>query len=408
LREGEPCPVCGSCDHPAPAKAPDGDISDTKLKRLLSDSDEAKKKADRKSSECAALISAINVLTARFNAAAADHIPNGSHENAGEMLAIEASAAKTRSQELSEKKSADEIFLNSLATQTEVTEKRRADLSPMCAALQSEVTTLKSKFIKDAAVFLPDALWENVGTELPDLLGDTRTAAGEMAARKAADEQALARLKDNWEKSTNKQADLKGTCVALTSSVSTLTDRFLKDFSEYFPGVIWDDAGAELSALLSETENQVSELTAKKGTAEAALSKLKTEWDTSKKNQTDCNTEFAKAKARKDEREIYEQKCYKQHEETQESFSSVIIANGFENETEYSSSLISEDELTAAANMLADYDENGRRIRYDIDRLAKDTAGKEKPDLEKTQCDFDEIKNASMPYAQSGMKHSCS
>lgn len=395
LREGEPCPVCGSSNHPAPAKAPDGDISDTKLKGLLSDSDEAKKKADRKSSECAALISAITVLTERFNTAAAAHIPNGSHGNAGELLAIEVSAAKVHSQELSKKRSTDEISLNSLTTQTEVTAKRQAELSPKCAALLSEVTTLKSKFMKDVAGFLSDALWENVGTELSSLLGDTQTAAEEMTVRKSVDEKAFAELKDNWGKSTNKQTDLKGTCVALTSSVSTLIDRFLKDFAEYIPGVIWDNAGAELSALLSETANQVSGLTAKKGIDEAALAKLKTEWDTARKNQTDCNTELAKTKARNDEREIYEQRCHKQHEETQELFASAISVNGFENESEYMSSLISEDDLTAIAEQLADYDESGRRIRHDIDRLSMDTADKEKPDLEKLKCNFDEIKNAS-------------
>jgi exonuclease SbcC len=395
LREGEPCPVCGSSIHPAPAKAPDGDINDTKLKELLSDSDEAKKKADRKSSECAALISAIAVLTERFNSAAAAHIPNGSHGDAGELLAIEVSAAKVHLQVLSEKKSVDEISLNSLTTQTEVTAKRQAELSPMCAALLSEVTTLKSKFMKDVAVFLSDTLWENVGSELPGLLGNTQTAVDEMTTKKITDDKAFVELKENRKTSSDKQIELKGTCVALTSSVSTLIDRFLNDFAEYIPGLIWDNAGVELSALLSETANQVSKLTAKKGIDEATLTKLKTEWDTAKKNQTDCNTEFSKTKARKDEREIYEQECHKQHEETQELFASAISANGFENEAEYSLSLISENELTEIAKQLADYDESGRRIKHDIDRLTKDTADKDKPDLEKLKCDFDEIKNAS-------------
>jgi exonuclease SbcC len=216
-----------------------------------------------------------------------------------------------------------------------------------------------------------------------------------MTIKKSADDKAFVELRESWEISSDKQTDLKGTCVALTSSVSTLIDRFLKDFAEYIPGVIWDNAGAELSALLSETANQVSELTAKKGIDEAALAKLKTEWDTARKNQTDCNTELAKTKTRKDEREIYEQECHKQHEEAQELFASAISVNGFENEAEYLSSLISEDELTAIAKQLADYDESGRRIRHDIDRLTKDTADKEKPDLEKLKCDFDEIKTAS-------------
>jgi exonuclease SbcC len=395
LREGEPCPVCGSSKHPAPAKAPDGDVSDAKLKGLLSDSDKAKKKADRKSSECAALISAITVLTERFNTAAAAHIPNGGHGNAEELLDMEVLAAKAHSRELSEKKFTDEISLNDLTAQTEVTAKRQAELSPKCAALLSEVTTLKSKFMKDIAGFLPGVLWENVGAELSGLLDDTQIAAEEMKVRKSADEKAFAELKDNWEKSAGKQKDLEGACVALTSSVATRTDRFLEDFSEYVPAVIRDNAEAELSALLRKTANRLSELTSKKGIDEAALAKLKTEWDTARKNQTDRNTEFAMTTTRKDERGTYERECRKRREKTRESFASAISANGFENEAEYAASLVSEEELTAMSERLAHYDENGKRIRHDADRLSMDTADKENPDLEKLKFDFDKIKTAS-------------
>jgi hypothetical protein len=103
-----------------------------------------------------------------------------------------------------------------------------------------------------------------------------------------------------------------------------------------------------------------------------------------------------KSKARKDEREIYEQECRKQREETHELFfASTISVNGFENESEYSSYLISEDELTEISKQLDDYYENDRRIRRDIDRLKKETADKEKPDLEKLKYDFNDIKTAS-------------
>jgi exonuclease SbcC len=395
LREGEPCPVCGSSDHPSPAEAPAGDVSDAKLKKLLSDSDKAKDKADRKSSECAALISATAILTERFNTAVVAHIPNGSCENAGELLDAEVSAAKVHCQALSEKKSADEISLKNLVAQTEITAKRQAELSPQCTALLSEVTTLKNKFVKDLAVFLPDVLWENVGIELSGLFDGAQTAAEEMKAGKSADERTLAELKKNWEISSKKQKDLNDTCTALTSSASTLIDRFLRDLAEYVPGVIWDNAGAELSALLGETAAKVSELTAKKDIDEAALAELKTGWDTARKNQADGNTELAKAKARIAEREKHEQGRRKQREETRKLFIESISANGFENEADYLSSLIPEDELTATAARLADYDENGRRIRRDVERLAKEAADKEKPDLEKLRCDFDAMKNTS-------------
>lgn len=315
LREGEPCPVCGSSNHPAPARAPMGDVSDAKLKKLLSETDSAKKEADRKSNECAALL--------------------------------------------------------------------------------SETETLKDKFMQSLAAYLPSVSWEDTGTELPNLLTSTQAAVEEMATRKSADEKAFSGLRKNWEKSAERQKELNSYCVALKTSVSTLTDRFLKDFAVFVPDVVWNDAGIKLSALLGETTAQVSELTAKKNADETALAKLKSDWSAAKDAQADSHTKLAESKALLAEREQREQDVCKQHEEAKKLLLSAISTNGYEDETEYTLSLIPEDELAAIARQLADYDENGRRIRQDIERLSKETADKEHPDLEKLTNDFEGIKEES-------------
>lgn len=135
-------------------------------------------------------------------------------------------------------------------------------------------------------------------------------------------------------------------------------------------------------------------MTAQKDADEAAFVLLKTDWDVAKKNQANSNTEIAKAKTCLAEREKYEKDSRNQHEEAQNLFASAISTNGFENEAAYASSLISEDELAAIAQQLAEYDENGRRIRRDIKRLSNETADKYKPDLEKLTSAYDENKNA--------------
>ncbi|MEG0640424.1 MAG: SMC family ATPase [Clostridia bacterium] len=393
LREGAPCPVCGSSDHPAPAKAPDGDISDGKLKGLLSKAEEAKKKADKKSSDCAALLSTIAALTQRFDAAIAAQLPDCNHAVAGEQLARAVSAQEAQLQALSAKKTADEAALQGLAAQTADTAKQQAELSPKCAALLSEVNTLKSKFMKDASAFFPSALWETVATELSDLLASTQTAVEQRTAQKSADEQALAKLIESRSLLTNQQADLNASCVALTSAVATLIDRFEKDFSAFCSDANWESAGAELSALQSKTAVQAAALTEKKCADEQALAKLKIAWDTARQNQTDCCTQLEKAKTRKEERALYEQACLVLEQDAQRAVASAMDENGFANEADYAAALLSEDKLAQMAEQLAAYEESGRQIDRDLERLTKDTENKEKPDLEKLTCDFTEIKN---------------
>jgi exonuclease SbcC len=230
---------------------------------------------------------------------------------------------------------------------------------------------------------------------LSALLGDTQSAVAETTAELSAKAPALAALKEDLERSAKKREELNEACTALASSASTLIDRFLKDLAEYSPGVIWDNAGAALSALFGETANAVAAWTAEKDADAAALTALETGWDAARKNQADGSAELAKAKGAKAERERHEQERRKRREETRNLFLDAIAENGFETEAAYASSLIPEDELAAIGKRLADYEENGRRIRRDVERLTRETEGKEKPDAETLRCDFDAIKSAS-------------
>jgi exonuclease SbcC len=395
LRDGEPCPVCGSAEHPSPALIAGGDISDGKLKKLSSDSDTAKKKADEKSSACAALISEINTLAGRFDAAVAGQIAGCSFKTAKKQLEAESAAMKSLHRELTAKSRATETALAELKARTEIAAARREELSPKCTELSSAIATLTGRFAKDVAEIAPEIPFEEIKVKLSQMLDRTQTKTGELGAKKDADEKAFDELKTNMDRLTKRQTELSVNRAALTSELSALTDRFIKDFSEYVPGTAPDSAGTELPALLGEAEASAAELTAKKNADEKALAELKTNWETAKKRQADGATEYAKASALVAEREKHGRESLDRRDETGRLFRAAMTDNGFASEADYTAALVTDAELAAISKQLADYEDGGKQIRRDIVRLESETGGKERPDLEKLNAEAEETKAAS-------------
>lgn len=395
LREGEPCPVCGSTDHPIPAKTPESDINEKILKMLRTDSDQAKEKMENKGSDCNVLVSKIEILKEEFQKVYVTIDPNSNHENAGECLETMITAAKTNLKKLSEKMERDEVELDQLVQQTEYAKNQQSTLSPKRVELQTEVTILKDRFLQELAAFIPEVTWDLSGTELTSLLHTSQDDLNDLETRKAADEKALSELVENWKDSSDRKSQLSNDNATETSSVNTLIVRFLKDVSDFIPGAVWDKVGAELSALLSATTNQFCELSDKKVIDETALIRLKTDWENAKKKQTDSHLEYEKANTRLAERKKHEQDLLSRYEEAKAIFNEALRSNGFESAELYGSSLISDAELNELAQQINDYEEKGRRLKQDFDRLSKETAGKEKPDVVKLRSAFVELKNTS-------------
>ncbi len=86
LKEGKPCPVCGSLDHPVLAKTHGEVPTEEELKRAKKEAEEKTKEAEEKSLKCAKLVGEVKTKEIAVNQSIAQLIGDISIENAKERL----------------------------------------------------------------------------------------------------------------------------------------------------------------------------------------------------------------------------------------------------------------------------------------------------------------------------------
>ncbi|GHS95311.1 hypothetical protein AGMMS50276_10410 [Synergistales bacterium] len=133
LKSGEPCPVCGSTEHPAPARLTDDDITDSKLKKKKDAAEKARNNRDAKTDECSGVRAQIETLSKRFLAdflefvPGADGKPDTVLDAAREKLLATLTATKAKTKELTSQKESGERALAELIKGRETATKRNAD-----------------------------------------------------------------------------------------------------------------------------------------------------------------------------------------------------------------------------------------------------------------------------------------
>ena len=225
LQEGDPCPVCGSTEHPAPAQAAGADISESKLKALSADLDKVKVKLDGKAAECAALRAENETLTRRFAEDAVKvsvDCSNMDIQAIGNMLCAVVQDTMQLTEQLTLRSKDAEKVLAELVVKTERLTKRRDELAPQCAGQVSEIKTLAERFIKDLSEYVPDCTWESAAGGLALMLTAVEDTVKTLSERKDAGEKALTKLKKDWEMAVKAQTDGE---TALAAALSLVQER---------------------------------------------------------------------------------------------------------------------------------------------------------------------------------------
>jgi exonuclease SbcC len=302
LTDGQPCPVCGSPDHPAPAQLSGDDVTEKKLKTAGKIKDDAQLK--------------------------------------------------------------------------------RNDISSRCAVLKNEIETLSRRFMAGLLELAPGAAFDTAAALLPEISGAAQSADKELAEKKARAQSALDDLKIKFDTASGTRDELTPKAASLDSEINTLIKRFISDFSEFDSHAEWDTSEPALAGLLAETQTAADELSASMESDRNNLDRLSADWNSAGERKKNAEIAVTSARTLTVERAANEQKLTELFIKAQAAYRDALRENSFSDETEYRAALVTGNELEELNRLTADYEKYGEQLTRDIDRLDKETAGKEPPDIE--------------------------
>lgn len=161
LRDGEPCPVCGSAEHPHPARKSQHAPTETELERVKLASERAQAKATETSAAAGELLGQLTAQKSEIEKQSAELLGGCTYEEAGAKLRIALAEAMDAEAQLKEKlaaaalrcerRRAAEGELSSREAEIAALESAVAELGIASALLAGEIASMTSAVEKLAA-----------------------------------------------------------------------------------------------------------------------------------------------------------------------------------------------------------------------------------------------------------------
>ncbi len=295
LKEGEPCPVCGSSEHPMPAEMSGNAPSEAELEALRKKLDEARKEAEKRSAEASALKGKADECEKKLSSSISELLGCGvdesvqrcEHElkNCGDELdelekklteAEELIAERERSKhEAASKEKQSEGILIALSD----IDKTRAELRGEYDRADGRANQLKIEAAKKAAEMIGECPFENIRSRIVSekmrykaLIADNmaKLAAEEKKAERRAELEKLIPETENRNKSLNAAAaELAAEKAAHEVSIKE-TGKQLGELREKMSFPSRDEAYLHAAAM----QMKCSEITAAREKSEKAVSDI--------------------------------------------------------------------------------------------------------------------------------------
>ncbi|MDR2692926.1 MAG: SMC family ATPase [Chitinispirillales bacterium] len=257
--------------------------------------------------------------------------------------------------------------------------------------LDNEYKSLSESFLRGQAGIIAAKLAD--GAPCP-VCGSTVHPAPAKLTDGGATEAGLKGAKAAVDRAQNLRGQKSDECAGLKSEIDTRENRFVDDFSAVIRIADKNTAGGLLTDAFTQALRRMNELTVNKQNAEKNLAETAARREKAAKRSVDAETLCASALTLVKEREAREAEHKDADNRARANYVHSLSINGFADEAEYAAALVTEEILAGMAKRLADYEKDGERLRHDIGRLERETAGKERPDMEKLNAEKNAVIDA--------------